>query len=143
MFVKKFSALIRDDLFGIASTNQNGFKGFDQQKTRFIFQRNHPCVFGKHINGHPQVAVAIVELLHRLPYWPIHLLLFLNTVYDHLVSSKSTTNGFMESVCILFHQPFFDLIMAYLKCSFFFHICAQSIDTAKSSRAFWIVIDAC
>ena len=68
MFVEKFRALIRNDLFGFASTSQNDFKRFHQRRTRFIFQRNHPCVFGKHVDAHQQVAVAIVKFLQTSLY---------------------------------------------------------------------------
>ena len=72
MFVEKFRALTRNDLFGFASTTQNGFEGIDERKTRFIFQRSHPGVFGKHINAHQQVAITIVNFSHL-----------------HLISAKS------------------------------------------------------
>ena len=143
MFVEKFRALIRNDLFGLASTTQNGFEGIDERKTRFIFQRNHPGVFGKHIDAHQQVTVAIVKFLHGLHIGQIHLQLLVNTAHDHAVSFKTTTYGFVESLRILFHQPFFDFRTAYVEFSFFFHILIQTIGTAKPSRAFWIVIDAC
>ena len=95
MFVEKVRALIRDDLFGFASRSQNSFKRFDQRKTRFIFQRNHSCVFGKHIDAHQQVAVAVVKFLHGLNIGQIHLPLLINTAHDRPVSFKTATYGFV------------------------------------------------
>ena len=66
MFVEKFRALIRDDLFGFASASQNYFKRFNQGRTLFIFQWNHPYVFGKHVDADQQVTVTIVTFLHGL-----------------------------------------------------------------------------
>ena len=78
VFVEKFRALIGNDLFGFAPISQNDFEGIDERKTHFIFQSNHPGVFGKHIDAHQQVAVAVIKFLHGPPIGQIHLPLLIN-----------------------------------------------------------------
>ena len=102
----------------------------------FFNGTTHAYLFGKHIDAHQQVAITIVKFLHGLHIGQIHLLLLINTAHDHAIYFKTTTYGFMESVRILFHQPFFDFCTVYVEFSLFFHILIQTIDTANPPERF-------
>ena len=74
-----------------------------------FFQRNHPDIFGKHINAHQQVAVAVVKFSHRLHISQIHLPLLVNTAYDHRFLLKRRGMGLWRvyASCFINHSLIF------------------------------------
>ena len=65
MFIEKFRALFCNDLFGLRPLAKMILNASTSEGP-IIFQRNHPCVFGKHVDAHQQVTVAVVKFLHGL-----------------------------------------------------------------------------